>query len=166
MSREFSALIRQKSMEWQTSFSKAENTFQLEHDMLSDILVSVFEDVQEIAASFKVEMSKKQDIIALIEKANAALSTLSEKMIMINEAKAANKLPSFALLDKKDLSVHDAMQVVVHELRNPLTAIGGFAKKLERTLNPMSDEWQYAKVIVEEAARLEVAIDELTGRKK
>jgi hypothetical protein len=30
----------------------------------------------------------------------------------------------------------------------------------------MSDEWQYAKVIVEEAARLEIAIDELTGRKK
>lgn len=166
MSREFSALIRQKSMEWQTSFSKAEGTYRLEYDVLSDILVSVFEEVQEIAASFKVEMSKKQDMIALMEKANAALSALSEKMIAINEAKAANKLPTFAGLDKKDMSVHDAMQVVVHEIRNPLTAIGGFAKKLERTLNPMSDEWQYAKVIVEEAARLEIAIDELTGRKK
>jgi HD-like signal output (HDOD) protein len=166
MSREFSALIRQKSMEWQASFSRAEGVYHLEYDVLSDILVSAFEEVQEIAASFKVEMNRKHDILSLMEKANAALSALSEKMIMLNDAGAANKMPTLETSRKKDIAVHEAMQIVVHEIRNPLTAIGGFAKKLERMLNPMSDEWQYARVIVEESSRLELAIEELTGRKK
>jgi HD-like signal output (HDOD) protein len=165
MAREFSALIRQKSLEWQTSFSRAEGIYHLEYDVLSDILVATFEEVQEIAASFRVEMNKKQDMLTLMEKANAALSVLVERVTLLNEAKA-NTLPGTFGLAKKGISVGEAMQVVVHEIRNPLTAIGGFARKLEKTLNPATEEWKYVRIIVEESAKLEYAVDELTGRKK
>jgi HD-like signal output (HDOD) protein len=166
MSREFSALIRQKSMDWQMSFSRAEGIYHLEYDVLSDILIGVFEEVQEIAASFKVEMNRKQDMLALMEKANIALSSLFERVTHLNTIKTGNELPTFISSVKKEMSVGEALQVVVHEIRNPLTAIGGFARKLEKKLDPHSEEWQYIRIIVEESSRLESAIDELTGRGK
>ena len=164
MSREFSALIRQKSAEWQSSFSRAEGIYHLEYDMFSDILIAAFEEVQEIAASFKVEMNKKQDMLALMEKANTALSALSERVMQLSET-GVKPLPVTSVSRREKMSLGEAMQLVVHEIRNPLTAIGGFARKLEKTLNPATEEWQYVSIIVQEASRLESAIDELTGKK-
>ncbi len=166
MAREISGIICQKSMEWQPLLNKAEETYGLEGEVLSDIIVSAFEEVQDTAESFKLEMNKQQDLLAIMEKANRALSALSERMIHLNEARSKVVLPTFADLEAKNLSVREALQAVVHEIRNPLTAIGGFARKLEKTLNPASDEWQYVRVIVEESSRLESALDELSHRKQ
>ena len=44
---------------------------------------------------------------------------------------------------------------VAHEIRNPLTAIGGFARRLDSKLLEGSKEKQYAAFIVEEVGRLE-----------
>lgn len=164
MAREFSELICEKSMDWQSAFGMAEGTYHLDRDILADILVSAFDEVQEIAESLKVEMDRQHDILELVEKANRALSALSEKIIQVNEADSRFVLPTFAGLSSQDSAARKALQAVAHEIRNPLVTIGGFARKLERTLNPASNEWQYVRIIVEESARLESALDELAHR--
>ena len=164
MSREFSELICERSMDWQSAFSMAELTYHLDRDILADILVSVFDEVQEIAESLKVEMTRQQDVLELVEKANKALSAISEKIIQVNEADSRFVLPTFAGLGVQDSAARKALQAVAHEIRNPLVTIGGFARKLERTLDPASNEWQYVRIIVEESARLESALDDLSHR--
>ncbi len=44
---------------------------------------------------------------------------------------------------------------ITHEIRNPLTAVGGFARRLEKKLVDGSPEKQYASVIIQEVSRLE-----------
>jgi signal transduction histidine kinase len=44
---------------------------------------------------------------------------------------------------------------VAHEIRNPLTSIGGFARRLYKKLSPGSREKGYAEVVVSEVDRLE-----------
>ncbi|MBI4698812.1 MAG: sensor histidine kinase, partial [Nitrospirae bacterium] len=44
---------------------------------------------------------------------------------------------------------------VAHEIRNPLTSIGGFARRLNKRLQPGSREKDYAEIIFSEVSRLE-----------
>ncbi|MBI5556265.1 MAG: PAS domain S-box protein [Deltaproteobacteria bacterium] len=44
---------------------------------------------------------------------------------------------------------------VAHEIRNPLTAVGGFARRLHKNVQAASKEKEYADIIVSEVARLE-----------
>ncbi|MFZ5799089.1 MAG: sensor histidine kinase [Desulfobulbaceae bacterium] len=44
---------------------------------------------------------------------------------------------------------------IAHEIRNPLTAAGGFARRLEKKLAPGSQEKEYASILVNEVNRLE-----------
>lgn len=44
---------------------------------------------------------------------------------------------------------------VAHEIRNPLTAIGGFARRLDKVIPEQTKEKEYASFIISEVARLE-----------
>ena len=44
---------------------------------------------------------------------------------------------------------------VAHEIRNPLTSIGGFARRLEKKLIQGSREKEYAEILISEVGRLE-----------
>jgi len=44
---------------------------------------------------------------------------------------------------------------VAHEIKNPLTSIGGFAKRLNKKVSPNSKEKRYTEILVKESQRLE-----------
>jgi len=51
--------------------------------------------------------------------------------------------------------------IVAHELRNPLVAIGGFARALVRNLDQDDPNHRYAGIITEEVSRMETIIHDL-----
>lgn len=55
---------------------------------------------------------------------------------------------------------------ISHELRNPLTIIGGFAALLKSKLDPADKLSEHAQIIVEETARLESAMTEVLNFSK
>jgi len=60
------------------------------------------------------------------------------------------------LVDAEKFSALGRMTAyITHEIRNPLTAVGGFARRLEKKLPPASSEKEYASVIIQEVTRLE-----------
>jgi PAS domain S-box-containing protein len=52
---------------------------------------------------------------------------------------------------------------VAHEIRNPLISVGGFARRLEKKLGADSENYDYAKIILEEVTRLEKILKEILG---
>jgi nitrogen-specific signal transduction histidine kinase len=117
--------------------------------------------VQELAGILSVEMSKEKDLIEIVEKANRALSRISEKMFNEEGISQPHALPTFNSLDEDQESHSQTLQAVVHEIRNPLSVVGGLARKLAASLDPDSTGGQYIQIILEEASRLENALSEM-----
>ncbi|HMK42896.1 MAG TPA: HDOD domain-containing protein [Dissulfurispiraceae bacterium] len=165
VAREFAALICEESMEWSPLFEKAEKVYSISHDVLSDILVSTLEEVENIADSLRVQMDKDQDIVGLMQKANTSLSELSAKVLLWQEHQQRTTPPSFDALQKGQLApeVRSTLQAVAHEIRNPLLVVGGFAKRLSHSLDRRSNSWRYVQIILEESKRLESALAAMTG---
>jgi nitrogen-specific signal transduction histidine kinase len=117
-------------------------------------------EVEEIARGFKLHIDRQSDIIAVLENANQALVRISQ-VSQCPLASYRKNLPSLSSIDTQDLCVKEAPEAVAHEIRNPITAVGGFAKKLATALDPESASGKYAKVILDEALRLEKILSEM-----
>ena len=166
LSREFSGLISQGSAGFHTLFNDAERFLGLNRDVINDILLATFDQVQDIADNLNVELNRERDLMEIMEKANKALSQISGKMSEYQEITDHVSFPSFDSLDKRKDVVEHTLQAVAHEIRNPLLAVGGFARKLAISLDPASKGGEYVRIILEEASRLEKALFEMTSEDK
>jgi HD-like signal output (HDOD) protein len=166
LSRELSSLISQGSAGFHTPFNDAERLLGLNRDVINTILLATFDQVQDIADNLNVELNRERDLMEIMEKANKALSQISEKMPVYQEITGHVALPSFNSLDKRKDIVEHTLQAVAHEIRNPLLAVGGFARKLATSLDPASKGGEYVRIILEEASRLEKALLEMNSENR
>ena len=166
LSREFSGLISQGSAGFHTLFNDAERCLGLNRNVINDILLATFDQVQDIADNLNMELNRERDLMEIMEKANKALSQISGKMSEYQEITDHVSLPSFDSLDEREDVVEHTLQAVAHEIRNPLLAVGGFARKLATSLDPASKGGEYVRIILEEASRLEKALAEMTSEDK
>ncbi len=164
LSREFSHLMSQESAGFHTLFKKAERILGLDQDVINDILLATFDQVQDIADNLNVEVNKERDLMGIMEKANMALSQISGKISEYQEATDQVSLASFDSMDKRGDIVEHTLQAVAHEIRNPLLAVGGFARKLATSLDTTSKGGEYVRIILEEALKLEKALHEMTKK--
>jgi signal transduction histidine kinase len=56
---------------------------------------------------------------------------------------------------------NDVALKLMHELRNPLAALGGFSRLISSKDYPEDKVKEYAKIILEQALRLDKAVDEV-----
>lgn len=164
LARVLSYAMLHRETDFHTLFSGARELYGLSDDVINDIVVTTFEEVDEIAESLKIEFNKERDLLELIEKANQGLGRISEKINRYQDELSQQDLPSFDALNKEpnNPSVEYTLQAVAHEIRNPLVSVAGFAKRLAKTLDPESQGGKYVHIILEEAKRLEAALNEMT----
>ncbi|RLB93482.1 MAG: hypothetical protein DRH50_07905 [Deltaproteobacteria bacterium] len=153
----------EQSSGFHTIFQQAEQQLGLGQDVINQILLQAFKQVDEVAAQFQLESNKERDLFLLMEKANWTLSQISERISATTFSLTEHDFPSLSSVPREDRAIEYTLQAVAHEIRNPLTAVGGFARKLAEALEPGSEAGKYAHLILDEAHRLENVLTEVTS---
>lgn len=87
---------------------------------------------------------------------------LEKRLVDLRRAHHQQKEDQQTLLRMERLSVMgETSAIVAHELRNPLVAIGGFARSLMRNLEENDPNHRFASIISQEVARMEEIIHDL-----
>lgn len=87
---------------------------------------------------------------------------LEQRLQDLEEAHRKQKEDQESLMRMERLSVMgETSAIVAHELRNPLVAIGGFARTLMRSLEQEDPNREFARIITEEVGRMEGIIHDL-----
>jgi HD-like signal output (HDOD) protein len=136
-----------------------EQMFGLSPAVVADIVTLVLMKVDSIAEMFDVRVDHEEDRREVMRKAHDALTVLSNGLL---EGQAiAQEMASVADLQERpgDNDMRHALQAVEHEVRYPLAAVGGFTRRLAKTIEPASDQGEYMKIMLSETARLEETLN-------
>jgi HD-like signal output (HDOD) protein len=144
----------------------AQDHLQLPSETINTIMVSAFSKVEALAQQLLIQVDSHTDILAVMEKANGTLARINQSMetslqgLLNHIDKHSRQTEESALACQEVLE--NALDAVVHEIRNPLLAIGGFAKRLTQQGEAKDREKEYAKIIAQESSRLEGVLNEMT----
>jgi HD-like signal output (HDOD) protein len=158
-----SGILFHGTREFHHIYRDADGYFGINQEIINDILIKTFEQVEEIGKDLRVELNREKDLLMIMENANEALSRLSDKLSKEKDPFRQDHFPAFNTLQKGDV-INLTLQAVAHEMRNPLMAVGGFARRLSASLDPSSESGRYVKIILEESMRLENALAEMTKK--
>jgi hypothetical protein len=161
LSRLFSQVTVKGPPAFKSFYSEAEAGLGLSQESIHDAVFETLAEVEKIAQGFKLRIDREKDIIGILENAKQALVRISQTVSQYPAQGHPKNLPSFDSIDREDRCVKDALEAVAHEIRNPLTAVGGFARRLAVSLDPDSQSGKYARVILDEALRLEKILSEM-----
>jgi HD-like signal output (HDOD) protein len=150
----------QQSSGFPVIYQRAAGELGLGQEVVNEILLQTFKQVDEVAVQFHLESKKERDLLLLMEKANRTLSRISQRIS--SDSLPGAHFPSLASVPRENRAIQYTLQAIAHEIRNPLTAVGGFARKLAETLDPGSEGGKYAHLILNEAERLEKVLAEVT----
>lgn len=146
--------------------------FGFDDETVNHLLATTLVYVGEAASTLDVELNQEADLLEVMEKANQALSRLSSQLAPHVQAvisgqnlppTPAQRDPAQEAADQriKDDAVAHTLDAVVHEIRNPLMSVGGFAKRLAKQVQGADHLKRYAEVIVAEAARLDQVLTDI-----
>jgi HD-like signal output (HDOD) protein len=158
--RRFSYLLSEKSAAWHVMFAETETTCGIKSSVLTPLLVSAFEEVQEISLSLKVEMNRERDLLQLLEKAECTLQKLTNTMAKWIHFAFDGQGPDGSELTSPvtKYSLTEKLQIVAVEIKKPLSIIREFLDNLVPAVSPDSSEWYYVQAFSEEVKKVELAV--------
>lgn len=124
----------------------AQKLLDAEEPLVEDLVIASLQTLRGVAEHILVDADARQGLNELLAKATRVFRD------MLREAAPA-PLPSRETLDVT--VARHTLDAMAHELRNPLMAVGGFARKLVGALDTASQEYEYASIILEEGRRIE-----------
>jgi len=144
---------------FEAPYEEAKKLLPIEEDLIDEVLIKSMTQIEALADSLKIQIDKEKDIIDIMEKARKTLSMISEKLVLDHDN--TSDLPTLETIKSYTSENIKMLEAIAHEIRNPLLAVGGFAKRLAKTLDPSSKGSEYVNIILKEAERLEKVLSEL-----
>lgn len=159
----FASLISEKSAGWHVTFVETELSFGIGSATLADILAAAFDEVESTALSLNLEMSKEKDILGLMAKARDILNKLTDTAASWAHFAFDSRRHAGPSVPQKETGypLQERLRIVAKEIGAPLKTIVDFAAKLNARLDPGSIEGAQARVIMEEAKKVELALSML-----
>jgi HD-like signal output (HDOD) protein len=160
MASQLSAFICEPGANLPEVFDTLEVRFKLPKPLIHEVVAATLQRVDELAQTFELEVDSKRDTDALMEKARVVLEQLSDKLPEKQPPSDTGFLPPAEpqSLGDSTNAVRHTLETVEHEIRDPLTAVGGLVRRLAKTIDPASDQGKYVQVILAETERLEQAL--------
>jgi HD-like signal output (HDOD) protein len=162
VARQWAERLFSETPDFHSLLLDASQSFGISKETVQDIVAKAFEQVEEISKMLRMRVDRESDLLSLMEKANRVLGKLSER---VSSPFFQQSFPSFEGLGQEDIpkeTVDYVLQAVAHEIRNPLVAVTGLAKRLSALVDPSSKGREYVDVILRESRRLEEALSKMT----
>ena len=143
----------------------------LSPEILNEILVTTFSQVEEVAGQLRLMINSQDDLLMVMEKANRTLARINGSLEssfvkvfnLISDLEQSAVQETTEELEEKNKLLENTLEAVVHEIRNPLMAIGGFANRLAKNVEQRGDVIEYVHLITKESLRLEKVLKDLVA---